>query len=404
MATEIHRWRSGDGDPTLASSWDSGVAPGTLSTSDLTFTAAAANNDTVTIAGVVYTFKTTINDATPREVFNGASATASATNLRAAINKDAGGGTLYSSATVAHKDMVAKIDAVTASNPSGPVVRATAYSYGIYANIAVTETSANASWSVNPLSGGVSNWATSAVALFDGIVNVACQGTDRLDGMAFTLRQTKNAMHNIGTISSPFRWRQNSPNGSEHILEGGGQVYFGAGIGATTGWKTTVRFTVNRLEGSYLEFQQDPLLLIVSSGQVSVNRTVGSSIGPILIDGLDAEVTIISGKLTLVWSRNGRFISNSVSTSDDSAAIWTVVGGFVQNKTRMIEGTRVMISGGTMQLIPTIAPANDAGPQFYVSGGILDLAESVFEITGLLVLFPGGQVLGTLVSPELTPV
>lgn len=53
----------------------------------VTFAAAASNNDTVTINGVVFTFKTSPDASDKKEVALGANATASAANLTAAINE-----------------------------------------------------------------------------------------------------------------------------------------------------------------------------------------------------------------------------------------------------------------------------------------------------------------------------
>src|SRR5260221_1733336 len=64
----------------------------------VTFNTNVANNDTVTIAGQVYTFKTTLGAGT-YQVLIGATAAASAANLRAAINSEGVNGTTYTSAS-----------------------------------------------------------------------------------------------------------------------------------------------------------------------------------------------------------------------------------------------------------------------------------------------------------------
>jgi hypothetical protein len=400
--SEIHRWRSGDGDPTLGSSWDSGVAPGVAATADLTFSGVALNNDTVTISGVIYTFKTTINNGVAREVYHGASATDSAANLSAAINAGAGAGTLYSTATVSHVITAGELVGVLGSSPSAGVMRATAYSFGTYANsnIPLLESTA-ATWSPssNP-SGGLINWASTAIALFDGVSTVACQGTGRLGNIQFQFRQTEDAEHNIGSPTVPFKWNQY--NSGEHILEGGGSVYLAlSSLGAVDPFTEFVEFSVGRLDGpGYLEFQQSPGRLVVTSGRVGIKQTVGQSIGRILVDGLDADVTVSSGKLTMVWSRNGRFISESVSASDIGSTTWVILGGVVQNKTPMAIGCRVFVSGGVFRLIPAIAPASTDSVQFLCSGGVLDLSESVFAIVGRLVVLPPGEVWGGVVNPS----
>src|SRR5260221_3940806 len=64
----------------------------------VTFNTNVANNDTVTIAGQVYTFKTTLGAGT-YQVLIGGTAAASAANLRAAINSEGINGTTYTRGT-----------------------------------------------------------------------------------------------------------------------------------------------------------------------------------------------------------------------------------------------------------------------------------------------------------------
>ena len=74
----------------------------------------ASNNDTVSIGGQVYTFKTSLTAATTaNEVLIGTDSEASAANLAAAINKGTGGGTKYGSNTVANAWAVASIGTTT---------------------------------------------------------------------------------------------------------------------------------------------------------------------------------------------------------------------------------------------------------------------------------------------------
>src|SRR5688572_4397371 len=81
---------------------DAVKATGTL-TSDAT---APSNNDTVTVGGYTYTFKTTLTGAA-FEVLIGASAAAALDNLKSAINATAGAGTTYGTGTFAHPDVTA---------------------------------------------------------------------------------------------------------------------------------------------------------------------------------------------------------------------------------------------------------------------------------------------------------
>lgn len=71
-------------------------APGAAGT--ITLTGNPANNDTVTVNGVTYTFKTALTP-TPGEVLIGARSEDTAANLVAAMTGSSGAGTLYASAT-----------------------------------------------------------------------------------------------------------------------------------------------------------------------------------------------------------------------------------------------------------------------------------------------------------------
>jgi hypothetical protein len=73
-------------------------------TAVLTFGAVPANNDTVTLDGRVYTYKTTLTGAA-NEILIGADVTASATNLRSALNGQTGAGSLYGTGTAVHASL-----------------------------------------------------------------------------------------------------------------------------------------------------------------------------------------------------------------------------------------------------------------------------------------------------------
>jgi len=123
----------------------------TAATGTLELTQNAANTNTVTIGETVYTFKTALSTGptVPFEVLIGDLATDSIDNLIAAINGDAGEGTLYSTGTTAHPD-------VTAAVGDGDTLDATASVAGEAGNaIATTDTLAGASaWSGVTLTGG----------------------------------------------------------------------------------------------------------------------------------------------------------------------------------------------------------------------------------------------------------
>lgn len=120
------------------------AADGTL-TSDAT---APANNDTVTIDGHVYTYKTTLTGAA-NEVLIGASAAAALTNLKAAINGAAGAGSTYGTGTLAHTTVTAGTLTATTllvvAQLAGPAGDA----------LATTETSAHLAWAGATLAGGL---------------------------------------------------------------------------------------------------------------------------------------------------------------------------------------------------------------------------------------------------------
>lgn len=118
-------------------------------TSVLTFAGQPANNDTVTLGSVTYTFKTSINNSNANEVLIGALTADSIANLAAAITHGAGSGTNYSTPTVANPD-------ATVSTSDATTLTAASLTPGITGNtgIAVSESGSNTSWSVASLRGG----------------------------------------------------------------------------------------------------------------------------------------------------------------------------------------------------------------------------------------------------------
>lgn len=130
----------------VAAGWTN-VAVGSFAT--LTISGIPANNDTVTIDSITYTWKTSINNATPYEVFRGASASDAVTALSAAIVAGAGAGTLYSTATTAHPTCT-----VTTSTSS--TIKVSTIATGLLSNTGVvsTESGSNTSWSTSTLRSG----------------------------------------------------------------------------------------------------------------------------------------------------------------------------------------------------------------------------------------------------------
>ncbi len=123
------------------------AGPATHAIGVLTFSGTGTEADTVTIDGVVYTLKDTLTPAA-NEVLIGAAADDTADNLAAAINKTAGGDTLYGDATVRHASVVASRDGTG-------IVTVTAKIAGEAGNaIATTEAGTGASFAAATLVGG----------------------------------------------------------------------------------------------------------------------------------------------------------------------------------------------------------------------------------------------------------
>lgn len=124
-----------------------GVAATVTLTSDNT---NVANNATVTIGSIVYTFKTSLTASTTAyEVLIGSDADDSLLNLKKAINGEAGGGTKYGSLTPTNTQVSCGV--VTAH-----AVLLTALIAGTSANsIASTETSTHLAFDTATLVGGV---------------------------------------------------------------------------------------------------------------------------------------------------------------------------------------------------------------------------------------------------------
>lgn len=120
-------------------------AAAAAATGVLTFSGVGTANDTVTIGAHVYTLVAAPSSAD--EILIGASATATADNLTAAINGAAGEGTLYGTGTLTNVE-------VSATAAVG-VVTVTALQVGADGNeIVTTEAGTNTSWAATSLDGG----------------------------------------------------------------------------------------------------------------------------------------------------------------------------------------------------------------------------------------------------------
>lgn len=131
-----------------------------------------ADTNTVTIDGKVYTFQDTLTNV-DGNVKRDADDSISIDNLIAAVNIEAGSGTLYAAATTLHAT-------VSASAGAGDTMTATAKVAGLDGNaIAVSETLTDGSWAAATLLGGVGHTATlpadSWVPTFEGTADLAGQ-------------------------------------------------------------------------------------------------------------------------------------------------------------------------------------------------------------------------------------
>lgn len=119
-----------------------------------------ANNNTVSIGGQVYTFKTALSTGptVPNEVLVGASDSDSLDNLIAAINAGAGVGTTYSTGTVANAF-------VTAAAGAGDTLVVSAKQVGKEGNgVALADTLTAGDWSSTETIGGTFDDGTGWVA------------------------------------------------------------------------------------------------------------------------------------------------------------------------------------------------------------------------------------------------
>jgi hypothetical protein len=125
-------------------------AAGVRASGRFTLTGQPANTETITVAGVVYTFQTVLTNVA-RNVFIGASAAVTMQNLIAAINLAAGAGTKYAAATIVNANVSAVYDGT-----GGVHMDVTAKLQGTAANaLATTDTVTNGSWAHATLTGGV---------------------------------------------------------------------------------------------------------------------------------------------------------------------------------------------------------------------------------------------------------
>ncbi len=163
ITTSAACWvKFGDNNVLAAANTAAVVAVGTL-----TNATSFADTETVTIGGVVYTFKTTLGTApaVAYEVLIGANVAASHTNLAKAINNSGTVSTHYGTGTLIHPT-VSAVGAATTTT-------VTAKTPGVAANaIATTETAATGSWGGAVLASGAAGVTGSIYLGVSGVLVV----------------------------------------------------------------------------------------------------------------------------------------------------------------------------------------------------------------------------------------
>lgn len=214
---------------------------------------AIANNDTVTIGGIVYKFTTgSVNAGTPAGtganpwlVALGANNAAALENLYEAVNGTGTAGTTYSTALTAHTTVFAS--AVTA----GTDFYVTALAAGTGGNaIATTETGANMAWTAATLAGGGSamlrqvrmpnDVGAKAVSFIAGYIIIVCAQGDGVNGRFYwlqpgslvvdaldfaTAERAPDPAHSVRTVGDQF-WILGSSSVEPWYLTGDGDAPF----------------------------------------------------------------------------------------------------------------------------------------------------------------------------------
>jgi flagellin len=208
-----------------------------VATATLTAGAAPVNNDTITLNGQVYTFKTTLTGAA-NEVALGGSETAALTNLASAVNASVGGaGTAYGVGTIANT-------ALKATGSTGTTITFDALVNGVGGNSIAYSSSAANFGAAGDLAGGtagstvtVGGKTYTAVAALSttptanefvatseavGLTNLALavnQGTGA--GTAYGLGTTQNANVSAGTSSgTALTFTANTPGTAGNFITG----------------------------------------------------------------------------------------------------------------------------------------------------------------------------------------
>lgn len=167
---------------------------GSVKATGLLTASAIANNDTVTLGAVTYTFKTVLTGAAYEVLINGSVANA-LTNLKAAINLTGVIGTDYGTGTLIHQ-------LITGGTLTATTLVLTAKNFGTGGNaLATTTTGAGISFGAATLTGGTTgNRVVIAGMLplaYNGIYNVSTV----IDATHFTIDASLN---NSGTLQLGF--------------------------------------------------------------------------------------------------------------------------------------------------------------------------------------------------------
>lgn len=174
----------------------------------LTLAQNAADTNTVTIGGVVYTFQDTLTNVAGN-VKIGASASITIDNLIAAINLSAGAGTLFAAATVIHPT-------VTAAVGAGDTMGLTAKTAGAAANLlGTTDVLAGASaFGAATLTGGSDKVVTTA------ILHGAGTALNLLGNYIATTETSSVASWGATTLASGADATAVYHNGASQLVEG----------------------------------------------------------------------------------------------------------------------------------------------------------------------------------------
>ncbi len=175
----------------------------------LTFGANPLNTEIVTIDSKVYTFQTSLTDV-DGNILIGAAATDSLDNLIAAINLDAGAGSLYATSMTLHPT-------VSGAAGAGDTMDATAKTRGTAGNSIVSTTDVTSgSWGAGSLAGGIAGdtvtvgsqvYTMNAAPLIDSADNVLVAGSasDTLDNLivAVNAGAGEGTTYGTGTVVHP---------------------------------------------------------------------------------------------------------------------------------------------------------------------------------------------------------